>query len=211
MRRLVTVLIFLVFLSVGGALFIFYFPQVWGEALFPYPYREMFVDAWQKQQDKGCNMPRHLPVAVGYVESGHNPQAVSHAGARGIMQLVPATAVGLAKKRGLSDFKVSQLGDAQINILLGTDYLCSVILAAQGDFDEALARYNLGGRAENRALWPRETQGFVRKVKGVLEAYNRIYGPNDEGPIKPFVVEKPKSFLSIISVTNLFNFWVCQQ
>lgn len=205
MRRLIQIFIAIVFFVGGIGLFIFYFPHIWGQELFPYPYREIYEEAWRQQESKGCNMPLRLNAAVGYVESGHNPQAVSRSGARGVMQLMPTTALGLARQKGIANFSPDQSFDPKTNIELGTDLLCRNIIAAEGDYEEAFARYNFGGRAENRANWPRETQGYVRKVKSVLDAYNSIYGSTSAGPVKPFKVEQPKSFISVISVKNLLN------
>lgn len=205
MRVLIRLLVFLIFLSGLAAVIYFYFPQVWGDFLVPYHYREDFLSAWSDQQGKGCDMPRHLPVAVGFVESGLNPSAVSRAGARGVMQLIPGTGAGLAAKRGITNFTLDSLHDPAVNIHLGTDYLCSLLAASNNDLTMALARYNFGPRAASRDAWPRETHGFVRKVKSVLEAYNALYGPNDEGPARPFVANQPVSFLASISVRNLIN------
>src|SRR5699024_3050185 len=51
----------------------------------------------------------------------------SHAGASGLMQLMPATASWVAKKIGMTDFKPSAVNDFEVNTILGTNYLRMVL------------------------------------------------------------------------------------
>lgn len=207
MRRLVKIFIAIGFFVFGVGLFIFYFPQIWGDILLPYHYREDFVAAREKHKDICPTKPRHLSVAFGFVESGLNPAARSRAGALGIMQIIPSTAAGLAAEEGIKDFSADMLiSRPDINILLGDRYICKLYAKYNGDLTLVAAHYNYGPRAGGpRETWPRETQRFVVKIRDTFDAYNSLYGPNDEGPIKPFAIEQPKSFLSVISVKNLLN------
>lgn len=211
MRTLVSILIFGIFFSGLGAIIFFYYPEVWGDLLLPYPYREIYKAAWEEQHDRGCELVkqnRHFIAAVGFVESGHNPQAVSRAGARGIMQLIPSTAFAVARKYNIEVKSVQDLHDPEKNIRIGAYYLCDLNISSGEEFEIINAKYNYGPRGSNRDVWPRETRNHVRKVKSTLDAYNALYGPNDEGPIKPFRVSQPTSFLASISVKNLFNLLV---
>ena len=77
------------------------------------------------------------------VESSGNPPAVSHAGARGLMQLLPATAQGESKELGLVWKGSGTLFDPVVNVKLGISYL-SRLVARFGDLETALVAYNWG-------------------------------------------------------------------
>ncbi len=80
-------------------------------------------------------------------ESQFQPDAGSPVGARGLMQLMPATAKGVAKKLGVS-YAPHRLTDPDYNILLGTRFIQDQIDNFDGSYVLALAGYNAGpGRA----------------------------------------------------------------
>ncbi len=82
-------------------------------------------------------------------ESGFNPEAKSGVGAKGLMQLMPATA-----KRFNRRVKVSHLGNPAINVAIGSRYLNLLISRFDGNLIYALASYNAG---ENRIdRWRKE-------------------------------------------------------
>lgn len=102
--------------------------------------------------------------AVIKAESNFNPRAVSHAGAQGLMQLMPATARGL----GVSDpFNPEQ------NVMGGTRFLKSLLDRYNGNLDSALAAYNWGpGNVDRRPdRLPRETRDYLVKVKQYYNGY----------------------------------------
>ena len=92
--------------------------------------------------------------AVARAESGYNPDAVSPAGAIGLMQLMPATARALGVDPR----------DPRQNILGGAAYLRLLLDRFDGDIDKTLAGYNAGpGAVERHAGVPpyRETRAYV--------------------------------------------------
>lgn len=102
----------------------------------------------------------HSVVAA---ESAYNPTAVSHAGAQGLMQLMPETAQELGVKDSFDPFQ---------NLLGGSKYLKQLLDKYDGDLDHALAAYNWGqGNVDRHGLenLPEETRNYLAKIKGFLE------------------------------------------
>jgi len=106
-----------------------------------------------------------LIKAVIKAESNFNPQAVSHAGARGLMQLMPATARSLG---------VTDSFDAEQNVMGGTCFLKDMLQRYGGNVDSALAAYNWGpGNVDKRPdHLPRETREYLVRVKQLYASYN---------------------------------------
>ena len=105
-----------------------------------------------------------LVLAVVAVESAFRPDAVSPKGARGLMQLMPATASSLG---------VEDASDPAANLDGGTRHLGSLLTLYDGDLVRALAAYNAGEGAVARhgGVPPyRETRDYVRKVIQRYEA-----------------------------------------
>ncbi|CUH96088.1 hypothetical protein P22_2176 [Propionispora sp. 2/2-37] len=99
-----------------------------------------------------------LALAVAKTESGLSPEAVSPAGAVGVMQLMPDT----AKTLGVRDIQ-----DPRENIDGGVRYLKDLLNMFHGDTNKALAAYNAGPQAVQAygGVPPyRETQNYVSKV-----------------------------------------------
>lgn len=99
--------------------------------------------------------------AVIHAESGFNPQAVSPAGAQGLMQLMPATA---------ADLGVHDPFNAEQNVMGGTRYLRQLLDKYHGHLDSALAAYNWGpGHVDQQsAPLPQETRNYIKRIRGYL-------------------------------------------
>lgn len=105
-----------------------------------------------------------LVAAVVRAESAFNPRAVSSKGARGLMQLMPAT----GRRYGVSP---SELWKPERNLEAGVRYLAFLADRFQNDLPRILAGYNAGEGSVDRfgGIPPyRETQGYVRKILGYL-------------------------------------------
>lgn len=114
---------------------------------------EIFERASQKY-----NVPVNLLKAIAKAESDFNPNAVSKAGAQGIMQLMPGT----AKELGVTD-----AFDPEQNIMGGSKYIADLLKRYNGDTKLALAAYNAGmGNVKKYGGVPpfKETQNYVVKV-----------------------------------------------
>ncbi|MCP3736345.1 transglycosylase SLT domain-containing protein [Sphingomonas sp. RP10(2022)] len=89
--------------------------------------------------------------AIARQESQFDKTAVSHAGARGLMQLMPATAREQSGKIGLAYNPASLTSDPNISIMLGSSYFQRVY-ANYGSYPLAIAAYNAGGGNVNKWL-----------------------------------------------------------
>lgn len=112
-------------------------------------------------------VPPSLALAVAKVESNFNPEALSSAGARGVMQIMPATA--------RSEFGISadELWKTRLNIQLGIDYLGQLIRQYGGRWDLALSHYNGGtlkGKGANAI-----PHSYTRKYVAAVLKLERVY------------------------------------
>ena len=128
-----------------------------------------------------------LVFAVIRAESNFRSDAVSRAGAVGLMQLMPSTAAFAAASLGLEEYDLFEPRD---NVRLGTWYL-GYLAERFGRLDEILAAYNAGEGTVRR--WLRdpsladasgrlayipyaETRRYVARVKNFYFCYNFFYG-----------------------------------
>ena len=112
-----------------------------------------------------------LVHAVITAESGYNPAALSKAGARGLMQLMPGT----AKRYG-----VQNIHDPMENINGGVRYLRDLLAMFNGNLELAVAAYNAGENAVirhgNRIPPYAETVHYVPKVLGLHRKFQSSRG-----------------------------------
>lgn len=110
-----------------------------------------------------------LLQAVIAVESGYNPRAVSHKGAKGLMQLMPET----ARRYGVTD-----IFDPAQNVRGGARYLRDLMQRFNNDLSLALAAYNAGEEAivqyGHRIPPFRETMQYVPKVLDAYRQYRSV-------------------------------------
>jgi soluble lytic murein transglycosylase len=136
-----------------------------------------------RQQAAEKGVPADLIAAVIYSESRFRDQT-SKAGARGLMQITPATAKLIEKLSGGQTFKFEDLSDPDINIRYGTFYLRYLIEKFGNNDVAALAAYNAG--ENNVVAWGGsnlrlddipfpETRGYVESVLDKREEYARHY------------------------------------
>ncbi|HBH00595.1 MAG TPA: hypothetical protein DDZ42_01550 [Candidatus Rokubacteria bacterium] len=152
-------------------------PAAFWRMLYPFGWREAMVEA-----ARAAGLDPYLVAAVVREESSYHPGAVSPAGARGLMQLMPATVRPLGR--------TGDLEDPTVNLRLGTRFLAA-LLREFGDPRLALAAYN-AGPARLRRWWSArrtddveafveqipydETRHFVKRVILAWDEYRRIYG-----------------------------------
>ncbi|ATU92224.1 lytic transglycosylase domain-containing protein [Phyllobacterium zundukense] len=90
-----------------------------------------------------------LAYAIARQESEFNPAAVSSAGARGLLQLLPGTAKGVATRAGMSYSKDRLTTDAAYNATLGAKFLGEQISKFDGSYVLTFAGYNAGPTRAN--------------------------------------------------------------
>lgn len=111
-----------------------------------------------------------LIKAIIMAESGYNPRAISKKGAKGLMQLMPATAEAL----GVEDsFNPEQ------NIKGGVKYFKQLVIQFEGDVKLALAAYNAGSKKVRKyqGIPPfKTTQGYINKVFKYYQIFRKQSG-----------------------------------
>jgi soluble lytic murein transglycosylase len=145
---------------------------------------------------KTPTVERPVVYAIARQESAFNPAAVSSAGARGLLQLLPATAKETAKEAGLPYSKGRLTSDPAYNATLGATYLGGLIDSFGGSYVMSFAAYNAG--ASRVTEWierygdPRdpdvdvvnwiemipftETRNYVQRIMENLQVYRARLG-----------------------------------
>jgi soluble lytic murein transglycosylase len=161
-------------------------PAPYWQGLFPRPY----WDALRTYSEENGLDP-YLVASLIRQESEFNPSAISHSNAYGLMQLLPRTGKGEAKKEGLHHYSTDSLLDPTTNIELGTHYFRQMIDQFGGQVEYALAAYNAGAdrvqdwRASGNyrdveefveSIPFTETREYVQAIVRNAEVYKKVYG-----------------------------------
>ena len=151
---------------------------------FPIAHSSDFNSAAHKQ-----DVAPALLRAVARQESAYQPTARSPVGARGLMQLMPATAKLVAKRARLPNRFATQLNDPKVNIQLGSYHIAWLIERFNGQLPLAIAAYNAGEHRVDRWIkdadrmpvdvWIetipfRETRNYVKNVLAFTYVYNQL-------------------------------------
>ncbi|HEV8472244.1 MAG TPA: transglycosylase SLT domain-containing protein [Methylomirabilota bacterium] len=159
-------------------------PRAFWEIIYPLGWRDEVAEAARR-----AGLDAFLVAAVVREESSYYPRAVSRAGARGLMQLMPATARPMADLRGLAFEGGGVLDDPRANLEMGAAFLAG-LMKEFGDPRLALAAYNAGPRRV-RDWWKArrtsdpevfveqipydETRQYVKRVMLSWAEYRRLY------------------------------------
>lgn len=154
------------------------------------------------QTNAARGIPPELAMSIARQESEMNPAAISPAGARGLMQLMPGTAKLVAGDLGLSYSQARLTSDPDYNVQLGSRYLAMMLDRFDGSVILAAASYNAGPQRADEwirrfgdprtpgvdpVLWTemipfRETRNYVQRIAESMHVYrSRIAG--QAGPI----------------------------
>lgn len=159
----------------------------------------VLIDAGWPQQplpDNRRGVEKALLLGLMRQESAFDPEALSWAGARGLMQVMPATARLVARRLNLPFSRQRLLNDPDYNLTIGTAYLAQVLEDFEGSYVLALAAYNAGPSRARRWLrdhgdfrkgeidvvdWIEmipfdETRDYVQRVIENLQMYRAILG-----------------------------------
>lgn len=162
-----------------------YLPRSYWEALFPKPY---WIDL--KHYASANALDPYLVASLIRQESAFNPNAVSHANAVGLMQLLPKVGKGVARQEKLKHFSTQQLFTPATNMRLGTRYFRGMV-DRFGSFEYALAAYNAGtdrvqdwmGQGKYRdpqefveSIPFTETREYVQNILRNANVYRQLYG-----------------------------------
>jgi len=163
----------------------FYLPAIIADSAFPLEYKDLI-----KKYAQQYNVNPNLVAGLIYTESHFNPNAGSPVGAKGLMQIMPATGAGLARQLGEgSTFSTSKLYDPDTSIRYGTYYIAQLIGKYQGNIELGLIAYNGGCAAADRYATyggglVSETHNYRYKVVNAKASYDQLYGEWWQGAVE---------------------------
>ena len=156
------------------------------KAIYPLPYRAAVEQSAARE-----GLDPGFIAGLMRQESMFDHDIVSSAGAVGLMQLMPRTATGLAGESGVTEFHTGQLEVPEINLLLGSRYLASLLRRFRGSRTGALISYNAGPHrfvtwrdfpeysVDEELFIERipfnETRRYVKAVEANAYIYRRLY------------------------------------
>jgi len=161
---------------------------------FPLAYQDEFTH-WANEY----GLDPILLMAIARRESAFNPHAKSPVGARGLMQMMPATARQVAKEKDVAFSDTDELLDYQVNIPLASYYVRSLVDKYQGNLIAALAGYNAGPNKVDRWLEDapvtydqfiesipyRETRDYVKAILAYRVIFNSLRGQEVSAVLLP--------------------------
>ena len=154
--------------------------------LYPFPYRTL-IEA--EAAERGFDP--FIAAALIRQESLFEARATSHVGARGLMQVMPATGRTLAEAAGIGDFDPEMLYHPEVNVHLGTRYVAQHLDDFDGSLPSVFGAYNAGEhRVEWWSAYPeyghdelfteripfRETRDYVKILTTNHAIYRGLYG-----------------------------------
>ncbi|MDB4989106.1 MAG: Soluble lytic murein transglycosylase precursor [Myxococcaceae bacterium] len=159
---------------------------IW-DALLPKPYWRVVREQTERQNIDPALFYGHMQV-----ESHYKARAISSADALGLMQLLPETALTVARSLGIASDR-SGLLRPHLNITLGAAYLSNLIKQYGGQIPLAIAAYNAGthkvdewtGKKEVELdIWVEsipveQTRNYVRRVVTAWSRYHALSSPDD--------------------------------
>lgn len=180
-RNLVIITILLLSIAIGFA-----YEYMWDQierSTHPQKYSE-YVQKYSSEY----GVPEYIVYSVIKTESDFQSNVVSHAGAIGLMQMIPDTFEWLAQKRGES-YDTGLLYDPETNIKYGT-YFLSYLYAEYGNWSTVFAAYNCGMGKVNEWIAGNEysdeygnlteipiieTRDYVKKINKAIDLYKKLY------------------------------------
>lgn len=153
--------------------------------IYPLKYEQIVV-----KQAYEYNLDPFLVYSMIKAESSFKPQAISHAGAKGLMQLTDSTGKWIAKKLAIKDFDINELYVPETNIMFGCWYMKWLIQQYKGDVELAVVAYNSGLGKVNEWLKNdkinisnsskvsipfEETETYYKRVMNNWKMYRKIY------------------------------------
>ena len=170
------VLTFVIVFTIVGAAIVYLYPIKFKNQILTY--------------SKEFDLEPSLIASIINVESGFNANSVSGAGAMGLMQLMPSTAIEIADKLNVSDFKIKDLLNPDINIRFGCYYVDYLSKIYNNNLVNVLAGYNAG--LNNVNVWLinnkysedgieitktpfKETNDFIKKVQNNHKIYSKMF------------------------------------
>lgn len=161
-------------------------PRTYWEKLFPLPYASQL-----RSRAAPHGLDPYLVAGLIRQESEFNARAKSRAGALGLMQIMPPTGRGLARRVGVGKISNRQLYNPDLSLRLGTLHFKTVLQRFNSQLEYTLAGYNAGEhRVDTWLAWEdfsdpeefaesipfSETRGYVQAVIRNAAVYRHLYG-----------------------------------
>jgi soluble lytic murein transglycosylase len=157
---------------------------------YPFPYRELV-----RREAAEWGIDPFMMAAIIRQESAFKADVVSHAGAIGLMQVMPPTGAQLARAHGPRGFTQDALTRPEVNLHLGAAFFVDMSRRYDHDLPLVLSAYNAGPTRATR--WRRfpeaadplrfteripfdETRGYVKSVRRNLGLYRALYAQDEE-------------------------------